>query len=133
MSEDNNRRGFFRLLADLPRELSDLVRAETRLLQTELASKLRAAGVGLGRVSLGVSLISAFLLMLVVAGILALSLIMPAWAAALSVGGGALLVGLIFVAAGVGSIKKGFTPFESVDQIAADLKNIGKRGDDERA
>jgi hypothetical protein len=131
MSEDNNRRGFFRLLADLPRELSDLVRAEIRLLQTELASKLRAAGVGLGLVTLGVTLISAFLLMLVVAGILALSLVMPAWAAALVVAGSALLVGLIFVAAGIASIKKGFTPFESVDQIAADLKNIGKRVDDE--
>lgn len=131
MSEDNNRRGFFRLLADLPRELSDLVRAEIRLLQTELASKLRAAGVGLGLVTLGVTLISAFLLMLVVAGILALSLVMPAWAAALVVAGSALLVGLIFVAAGIASIKNGFTPFESVDQIAADLKNIGKRVDDE--
>jgi hypothetical protein len=131
MSEDTNRRGFFRLLADLPRELSDLVRAEIRLLQTELASKLRAAGVGLGLVTLGVTLISAFLLMLVVAGILALSLAMPGWAAALVVGGSALVIGLIFVATGIGSIKKGFTPFESVDQIAADFKNIGKRDGDE--
>lgn len=127
MSEDTNRRGFFRLLADLPRELSDLVRAEIRLLQTELASKLRAAGVGLGLVTLGVTLLSAFLLMLVVAGILALSLVMPAWAAALVVAGSALVVGLIFIASGIASIKKGFTPFESVDQIAADFANLGKR------
>ena len=131
MSEDTNRRGFFRLLADLPRELSDLVRAEIRLLQTEFAEKLRAAGVGLGLVTLGVTLISVFLIILVVAGILALSLVMPAWAAALIVAGLALVVGLIFVAAGVGSIKKGFTPFESVDQIAADFANIGKRATDE--
>ena len=127
MSEDTNRRGFFRLIADLPRELSDLVRAEIRLLQTELASKLRAAGVGLGLVTLGVTLLSAFLLMLVVAGILALSLVMPAWAAALVVAGSALVTGLVFIAAGIGSIKKGFTPFESVDQIAKDFKNLGKR------
>ena len=131
MSEDKARRGFFRLLADLPRELSDLVRAEIRLLQTEFAEKLRAAGVGIGFVTLGVTLISAFLLVLVVAGILALSLVMPAWAAALVVAGIALVAGLIFIAAGVGSIKKGFTPFESVDQIAADFKNIGKRAGDE--
>lgn len=131
MSEDNARRGFFRLIADLPRELSDLVRAEIRLLQTELAEKLRAAGVGLGFVTLGVTLISAFLLVLVVAGILALSLVMPAWAAALVVAGVALVLGLLFIAMGVGSIKKGFTPFESVDQIAADFKNIGKRDGNE--
>jgi hypothetical protein len=131
MSEDTNRRGFFRLIADLPRELSDLVRAEIRLLQTELASKLRAAGVGLGLVTLGVTLLSAFLLMLVVAGILALSLVMPAWAAALVVAGSALITGLILIAAGIGSIKKGFTPFESVDQIEKDFKNLGKRNIDE--
>ena len=126
MSDETQRRGFFRLLADLPRELSDLVRAEIRLLQTELASKLRAAGVGLGLVTLGVTLISAFLLMLIVAGILALSLVMPAWAAALVVAGAALLCGLILVATGVASIKKGFTPLESVDQIAADFARLGK-------
>ncbi len=131
MSDETQRRGFFRLLADLPRELSDLVRAEIQLLQSELASKLCAAGVGLGLVTLGVTLISAFLLMVVVAGILALSLVMPAWAAALVVAGAALLIGLIFVATGIASIKKGFTPLESVDQIAADFARLGKReGDD---
>ena len=126
MSDTTNRRGFFRLLADLPRELSDLVRAEIRLLQSELASKLRAAGVGIGFVTLGVSLLIAFLTMLVVAGVLALSIVMPAWAAALVVAGIALVVALIFIATGIASIKKGFTPFESVDQIAADFANIGK-------
>ena len=131
MSDTTNRRGFFRLLADLPRELSDLVRAEIRLLQSELASKLRAAGVGIGLVTLGVSLLIAFLTMLVVAGVLALSLVMPAWAAALVIAGIALLVALIFIATGIASIKKGFTPFESVDQIAADFKNIGKSTTDE--
>lgn len=131
MSEDNARRGFFRLLADLPRELSDLVRAEIRLLQTEFAEKLRAAGVGIGFVTLGITLISVFLIVLVVAGILALSLVIPPWAAALVVAGIALLLGLGFVAFGVGSIKKGFTPFESVDTIVADFSTIGQRADDE--
>ena len=131
MSDTTNRRGFFRLLADLPRELSDLVRAEIRLLQSELASKLRAAGVGIGFVTLGVSLLIAFLTMLVVAGVLALSLVMPAWAAALVVAGMALVVALIFIATGIASIKKGFTPFESVDQIAADFRNIGRSTTDE--
>jgi hypothetical protein len=122
----SNSRGFFRLIADLPRELSDLVRAEIRLLQSELASKLRAAGVGIGWVTLGVTLLSLFLTMLVVAGILALSLVMPAWGAALTVAGATLIAGVLFIGVGVNSIKKGFTPFESVDQIVADFKGLGK-------
>jgi len=126
MAKDSKTRGFFRLVADLPRELSDLVRAEIRLLQSEFAGKLRAAGVGIGWVTLGVTLVSMFLTMLVVALILGLAEFMPAWAAALTVGAGALVGGIAFIAIGVASIRKGFTPFESVDQIAKDFRNLGK-------
>lgn len=51
---------------------------------------------------------------------------MPAWAAALVVAGTVLISGVVFIVIGVASIRKGFTPFESVDQIAADFKNLGK-------
>ena len=126
MAKDAKTRGFFRLLADLPRELSDLVRAEIRLLQSEFAGKLRAAGIGIGWVTLGVTLVSMFLTMLVVALILGLAEFMPAWAAALTVAAAALVGGIAFIALGVASIRKGFTPFESVDQIAKDFRNLGK-------
>jgi hypothetical protein len=126
MSEKADRRGFFRLLADLPRELSDLVRAEIRLLQTELASKLRAAGVGLGLVTLGVTLLTLFFTMLVVALILGLATIMEPWVAALLVAGIVLVTAVVMIGAGIASIAKGFTPFESVDQIVDDFRNLGK-------
>jgi hypothetical protein len=126
MSEKADRRGFFRLLADLPRELSDLVRAEIRLLQTELASKLRAAGVGLGLVTLGVTLLTLFFTMLVVALILGLATIMEPWVAALIVAGIVLVTAVVMIGAGIASIAKGFTPFESVDQIVDDFRNLGK-------
>jgi hypothetical protein len=126
MAKDASERGFFRLLADLPRELSDLVRAEVRLLQSELASKLRSAGIGLGWITLGVTLLSMFMTMLVVALILWLAVFMPAWAAALTVAAVVLVGGVAFIAIGIASIRKGFTPFESVDQIAADFRNLAK-------
>jgi len=130
MAKDAKTRGFFRLLADLPQELSDLVRAEIRLLQSEFAGKLRAAGIGIGWVTLGVTLVSMFLTMLVVALILGLAEFMPAWAAALTVASIALVGGIAFIAVGVASIRKGFTPFESVDQIAKDFRNLGKGSTD---
>jgi hypothetical protein len=130
MAKDAKTRGFFRLLADLPQELSDLVRAEIRLLQSEFAGKLRAAGIGIGWVTLGVTLVSMFLTMLVVALILGLAEFMPAWAAALTVASTALVGGIVFIAMGVASIRKGFTPFESVDQIAKDFRNLGKGSTD---
>jgi hypothetical protein len=130
MAKDAKTRGFFRLLADLPQELSDLVRAEIRLLQSEFAGKLRAAGIGIGWVTLGVTLVSMFLTMLVVALILGLAEFMPAGAAALTVASTALVGGIVFIAMGVASIRKGFTPFESVDQIAKDFRNLGKGSTD---
>ena len=130
MAKDAKTRGFFRLLADLPQELSDLVRAEIRLVQSEFAGKLRAAGIGIGWVTLGVTLVSMFLTMLVVALILGLAEFMPAWAAALTVASIALVGGIAFIAMGVASIRKGFTPFESVDQIAKDFRNLGKGSTD---
>jgi hypothetical protein len=51
---------------------------------------------------------------------------MPAWAAALVVAGVVLVFGVLFIAIGIASIRKGFTPFESVDQIAADFRNLAK-------
>lgn len=128
MASKNGERGFFRLVADLPRELSDLLRAEVNLLQKELASKLRAAGVGLGLLTLGVTLLCLFLVMLVVTLILVLAIFMPPWVAALVVAGTILLVAAVLIVAGVASIKKGFTPFKSVDQIASDLKTFGRGG-----
>lgn len=126
MAKDAKTRGFFRLVADLPRELSDLVRAEIRLLQSEFAGKLRSAGIGIGWVTLGVTLLSMFLTMLVVALILGLAELMPAWAAALTVAAVVLVGGITFIAIGIASIRKGFTPFESVDQIARDFRNLAK-------
>ena len=71
-------------------------------------------------------MLSLFFTMLVVALILFLAVIMPAWAAALVVAGTVLISGVVCIVIGVASIRKGFTPFESVDQIAADFKNLGK-------
>ena len=126
MPDKSDGRGFFRLLVDLPRELSDLVRAEIRLLQTEFASKLRSAGVGLGLVTLGVTLLTLFLTMLVVALILGLATLMEPWIAALVVAGIVLVAAVALIAIGIASIAKGFTPFESVDQIVDDFRNLGK-------
>jgi formate hydrogenlyase subunit 4 len=95
-------------------------------LQTELASKLRAAGVGLGLVTLGVTLLTLFFTMLVVALILGLATIMEPWVAALLVAGIVLVTAVVMIGAGIASIAKGFTPFETVDQIVDDFRNLGK-------
>jgi len=80
-----------RLAEQVPR----LVRSELRLAQAELAEKGRHAGFGLGAVGAGGALAMAGLGSLTLAGILALALVMPGWAAAL------IVAAVLLAAAGV--------------------------------
>ncbi|MDP3207820.1 MAG: phage holin family protein, partial [Rhodoglobus sp.] len=65
-------------------------------------------------------------------GILALSLVLPAWAAALIVGGALILIAALLVAIGIKQVKRGTppTPTKTIDSIKQDvraIKGIGKR------
>lgn len=74
------------VLHDIVGNVQDIVRSEFRLAKAEVTEemgKLRSAGVLLGVGALMVSLSAVFLLLAIV---YALSLVMPAWAAALVVG-----------------------------------------------
>lgn len=73
------------LVHDLSTQIPELVRSELRLAQAELAEKGKRAGLGAG--FLGAAGITALygLAVLLAAVVLALSLVLPAWAAALVV------------------------------------------------
>ncbi len=69
----------------LTEQVPELVRSELRLAQAELTEKGKAAGIGAGLFS-GAGVLALFAFgTLVAAGILALDLVLPAWAAALVV------------------------------------------------
>jgi len=79
-------------------QVPELVRSELRLAQAELTEKGKAAGIGAGLFS-AAGLLGVFALAtLVAAGILALDLALPAWAAAL------VVAGVLLLAAGVAAM-----------------------------
>ncbi|MCC5578743.1 MULTISPECIES: phage holin family protein [Microtetraspora] len=89
------------LVRQMSEQMSRLVRDELRLAKIELTEKGRHAGIGAGLFG-GAGVIA--LLgggALVATAILALALVIPAWAAALAVGGG-----LLFLAAVLGVVGK---------------------------
>ena len=89
----------------LTEQVPELVRSEMRLAQAELTEKGKAAGLGFGLFS-AAGLLGLFALgTLIAAGILALDLVMPAWAAALVVA--AVLLAAAGVAALVGKKEVG--------------------------
>lgn len=79
----------------LTEQVPELVRSELRLAQAELTEKGKAAGIGAGLFS-AAGLLGLFALAaLIVAGVLALDLVLPAWAAAL------VVAAVLMAAAGV--------------------------------
>jgi hypothetical protein len=120
------RRSLIELVTSIPNLVSDLVQSEINLI------KLKALGVGAGFLVAAVILVLGMLGVLLTAGILALSLIMPGWLAALLVAAGLLIIAVILGLIGYGVLKKGIPPVptESIDSLKRDLraiKGIGKR------
>ena len=85
-------RSFGGLLADLARDLSRLVRQEMALARAEIVDKFGELGIGAGLVAVAGALAFAGLLYLMAAAMIGLAMVVPLWAAALIVGGVALLI-----------------------------------------
>jgi hypothetical protein len=86
------------LVSDVTQQIPDLVRAEIRLAQAEVAQKGKQAGLGIGMFG-AAGLLSLYGLGALIATVIAaLSLVLPVWGAAL------LVTVLIFAAAGVAAV-----------------------------
>lgn len=132
-SSTRERRGLFKLISDIPGLIRELIEAEISSLKAEIVGKLKAAGIGAGfLVTAGVFAFFATLV-LTAAGVLALALVLPAWAAALVVGGALLLLAGLAAAIGVGQLKHGVPPvpsetIESVKEDVRVVRGLRKRG-----
>jgi hypothetical protein len=93
-------RGLADLFAALAREGSRLFRQEVALAKAELAQKLGRAGTGAVEIAAGGLILYAGFLALLAAAALALTRVLPDWAAALLVGVVVILIGAVLVLKG---------------------------------
>ncbi len=87
------------LVHDLSVQIPELVRSELRLAQSELAQKGKRAGIGAGLFGAAGLLAFFAAATLIATAVLALALVLPAWAAALIVGV------VLLAAAGVAALR----------------------------
>lgn len=126
------RKSFGELIADIPRLLAELVRAELEALKQELTRAAVRAGIGVGLLAGALLLVALALVALVVAAIAALSLVLPVWAAALIVAGGLILIAALLGLLGVLRLRSAGPDLEARRaSIAEDLRAI--RGEAPRA
>ena len=133
MSEPRSKRSLFQLLTELPHLFGELIRAEIEQLRMELVQKLKGTGIGLGLFILALNFVSLFVMLLILAGVFALSLVVPLWAAALIVAGVALVFAVVLVVIGAIVIKTGGKPVPSrtIQSVRDDVATI--RGDRDRS
>ena len=128
------KRSLFALLGDIPTMVTDLVQREIELVKTEVTEKLKALGKGSGLLA-GAAVVALFMIgVLLTSAVLALSLVMPGWAAALVVAAFLLIVAVILGLIGYRILKKSMPlyPVDSIESIKKDLRaiqGIGQRGD----
>jgi hypothetical protein len=123
------KRGLFRLIADVPTLIVQLFRDELESLKLELTKKVK--GIAIGAALFAVAAVFAFLavIILLFAAVIALAQVVPMWAAALIVAGALLLVVLVLVLVGTAQFKKG-NPAKTAESVKRDvntIKGIGKR------
>jgi Flp pilus assembly protein TadB len=113
------------LVSQLSTQASRLVRDEMKLATKELQQSARHAGIGAGLFSAAGLLGVLGLMTLIAAGVAALALVLPVWAAAV------IVAVVIFIAAGVAALfgrkqaaEIAPPPMESVDSVKADIKEV---------
>jgi len=120
------RRSLVSLVADLPRILSQLVRAEIESLQAELAAKAKSAGIGAGLIVGALAVLFFALGVFITAAIAGLATVLPLWASALIIGGGLVVVAAILVLIGVLSLKRAMPPKpeKTIASVGEDIRTI---------
>lgn len=133
MASDEER-SLFTLIGELPTRVSDLVRAEIDQIKAEISYKAKHFGIGAGLIVVA-AFVGIFLLgTLIATGILALSLVMPGWAAALTVSGALLLIIAVLVWIAIVSFKRGAEPPgpSTMDSLREDFDAAKGVGDYDR-
>ncbi|RXZ73277.1 phage holin family protein [Agromyces albus] len=128
----NDERSLLTLIGELPERFSTLIRAEIDQIKAELGYKAKHFGIGAALVVIA-GFVGIFLLgTLIATGILALSLVLPGWAAALIVSGVLLLIVLILLGIAWLSFKRGSEPLETIESVRQDLDAVKGAGDYDR-
>ncbi len=122
-------RSVAQLVNDLSAQVSRLVRDEMKLARAEMQTKGKRFGIGAGMAGAGGLLAFFGMAVLVAAAVLALALVLPAWAAALVVGGALLLLAGLLALLGRNQVQKATPPMprESIESVRKDIDTVKER------
>jgi len=123
--EDRNARGLGELLRALAIDAQDLVRGEIALARAEMDSKINRAMMALVWTMGGMLLGFAALVIILMAGVDALTPVMPVWAGSLLVGVIVALIGALIARSGIRMLSlERLTPKRTARNLQADARLV---------
>ena len=130
-AQPRDRRSLLQLLRELPGLMVALLKAELAQLKAELIRKAINVGAGVGLFLVAAVLLFFMLGTLVAAAVLGIALALPAWAAALIVAGGLLILAAIVALIGVLVFRRGMppAPTETIESVKQDVNAVKGLGD----
>lgn len=115
------------LVSRLSEDLKLLTRQEFELAKRELSGSFDQAERRVTQLALGAGALGAGLLVLLAAAVLALATVMPAWSAAVLVGGGVSVLGCAFLLIGKSNLSDvSFKPTRALQGFEKDVSAIKK-------
>ena len=117
------------LVKNLTEQVSRLIRDELKLAEFEMTTKAKRIGRGAGMFG-GSGLVALYGVgCLLAAAIIGLALVVPAWAAALIVGGALLVVAGVVALMGKSQVSKAVPPVpeQTVESVKADVEEVKER------
>jgi hypothetical protein len=117
------------LVKNLSEQVSRLIRDELKLAEYEMTRKAKRMGRGAGMFG-GSGLVALYGIgCLIAAAIIGLAIVLPAWAAALIVGGALLVIAGVVALLGKSQVSKAVPPMpeQTVQSVKADVEEIKER------
>ena len=126
------KRSLLSLITDVPTLVQELIQREIDLVKTEMITKLKALGIGVGLLVAAAIVVLFAVGVLLTAAVLALSIVLPGWLSALIIAVFLLLVAALIAFIGYRRLQPGIPPVpnEAIDSLKRDLqaiRGIGKR------
>jgi uncharacterized membrane protein YqjE len=115
------RKSLLALVAELPAQIADLVRAELEAFKSELTGKAKNIGVGVGLFVVAAVLAFLAIIVFIALAVIALALVLPLWLATLIVAVALLVIAAILVLIGMNRVKAGTRA--DPDGLAASIRH----------
>jgi len=127
----NLRRSLFELISDIPDLIRDLIRAEIEAYKAQVVARGKSIAFGSALFIVALAILFWVVAVLIASAVLAFSLVLPPWAAALVVGAILIVIIIVLVVIGIAAFKAGTASFEESvqDSIGQDIdavKGVGE-------